>query len=115
VRRSGKLFGLVQIFLGFKELLTLSVGNALHHCFTHSDICGGKRGGKRFSQERKGFLIIRLVKEYLRFQYREAPSPFQVPACELRQGAVYVLKCLVRTLVTQRPENLIMRCLQMCD
>ncbi len=42
MRRSGKLFGFVQILLGFEELLTLSVGNPLHHRFAHRDIRANK-------------------------------------------------------------------------
>ena len=69
MRRSGKLFGFGEILLGFGELLSLSVSDPFHHCFTHRDICGNKRGGKRLSQDREGLLGIRLGKEYLRFKY----------------------------------------------
>src|SRR6266568_5421538 len=113
MRRSGKLFGFVEILLRFGELLSLSVGDPLHHCFARRDICGTKRGGKRFSQDREGFLRIRLIKEYLRFEYSEAPSPFQVPACEARQGTVDVLERFVRVIMAQSPKNLIVNCVKM--
>ena len=112
MRRSGKLFGFAEILLRFGELLSLSVGDPLHHCFAHRDICGTKRGGKRFPQDPKGLLIVRLIKEDLRFQYFEAPSPFQVPARDVRQGTVDVLERFVSAIVTQSPENLIVSCLK---
>src|SRR6266704_3009328 len=45
MRRSGKLFGFVEALLRFGELLSLSVGDPLHYCFAHRDICGKKRSG----------------------------------------------------------------------
>ncbi len=113
MRRSGKLLGFGEILLRFGELLSLSVGDPLHHCFAHGDICGSKRGRKRFSQDPKGLLIVGLVKEDLCFQYFEAPSPFQVPACEARQGTVDVIERFVGVIMAQSPKDPIVNCVKM--
>src|SRR6266576_3819758 len=114
MRRSGKSFGFGKILLRFGELLSLPVGDPFHHCFAHRDISATKGGGKRFSQDRKSLLKIRLIKEYLCFQYFEPPIPFQVLVCESRQCGVDVLERFVRVIVTQSPENLIVSSLKKC-
>jgi hypothetical protein len=58
-------------------------------------------------------VIVGLIKQDLRFQYLEAPGPFQVFPGESRQGGVDVPERGIRVLVAQRPENPIVDGLQL--